>query len=151
MCAGRTVALRPANPGDVEFALGVARETMREYAIATWGSWQEDRARSGIEKHVLEGQTQIIELGGVPIGIEVVERAPDHMRLLQLFIDPMYQRQGIGSDLIRRLIEEAEQKAVPLRLRVLKVNPAQRLYKRIGFKIVDTTTEHIYMEYGERT
>jgi ribosomal protein S18 acetylase RimI-like enzyme len=147
MCGGLDVALRSASPNDIEFAFGVAQETMREYAIATWGSWAEDKARSGMEKHILDDQMQIIELAGVPIGIEVVERTSDHMRLLQLFIRPAHQRQGIGSGLVRGLIQEAQQKKLPLKLRVLKVNPAQSLYRRVGFKVVSTTAEHIYMEY----
>src|SRR5688572_28891794 len=143
MCGGLDVGLRPASPNDIEFAFGVAQETMREYAIATWGSWPEDKARSGIEKHILDGQTQIIERAGVPIGIEVVERTSDHIRLLQLFIRPTHQRQGIGSGLLRRLIQESQQKKLPLKLRVLKVNPAQSLYRRIGFRVVSIPAEHV--------
>lgn len=91
---------------------------------------------------------EIIELDGAPIGIEVVERTSDHIRLLQLFIRPTHQRQRIGSELVRQLIDEAQQEKLPLKLRVLKVNPAQRLYQRLGFRVVDTTAEHFYMEYA---
>jgi GNAT superfamily N-acetyltransferase len=148
LSGGRALTLRPANASDVEFALRVERETMREYATATWGSWLEDQARSRTVKNVLAGQTQIVEFGGVPVGTEVVERTAEHIRLLQLFILPEHQRQGIGSELVERLIQEGRNTGLPLKLRVLRVNPAQLLYKRLGFTVVDTTTEHVYMQYA---
>jgi hypothetical protein len=30
---------------DAEFAFGVLKETMRDYAVATWGTWWEEEAR----------------------------------------------------------------------------------------------------------
>src|SRR5688500_7945574 len=99
MGGGRTVTLRPATASDIDFALVVERETMRDYAVATWGSWSEDQVRARAEKNVASGKAKIVELNGMPIGTEVVERSPEYMRLLQLFILPAHQRQGIGSEL----------------------------------------------------
>jgi hypothetical protein len=33
---------------DIDFALRVERETMREHAVATWGLWLEEQARARI-------------------------------------------------------------------------------------------------------
>jgi len=33
---------------------------------------------------------------------------------------------------------------------VLKVNPAKRLYERLGFIVTETTNEHCYMEYRRK-
>ena len=148
MGAVATLELRPASVRDLEFVLTVERETMREYAIATWGSWSEDQVQARAVKNVSSGFTQVIELGGMPIGTQVVERTAEHVRLLQLFILPEHQRHGVGSKLVQQLIDEARERGVPLQLRVLKVNPAQELYKRIGFSVVDETPEHVYMEYA---
>jgi hypothetical protein len=35
---------------------------------------------------------------------------------------------------------------VPVRLRVLVVNPAKQLYERLGFVVTETTPEFFYME-----
>jgi ribosomal protein S18 acetylase RimI-like enzyme len=148
MSAVTTVALRPATVRDLDFVLDVERQTMREYAIATWGSWSEDQVQARAVKNLRAGLSQVVELAGEPIGTQVVERTADHIRLLQLFIVPAHQRQGIGSELVRRLIHEARERGVPLKLRVLKVNPAQKLYKRSGFSVVDETSEHVYMQYA---
>ena len=142
------VTLRPANANDVEFALRVERETMRQYAVATFGSWPEAQARERAVKNVLAGQMQIVEVAGTPVGTELVERSASEIRLLQLFILPGHQGQGIGSELVQRLIQEAQASRLPLRLRVLQVNPAQQFYRRLGFTVVTATPEHVYMEYA---
>ena len=50
---------------------------------------------------------------------------------------------------IKQLINEAKTRHIPLRLRVLAVNPAINLYKREGFVVQTQTKERIYMEYAE--
>ena len=141
------VSLRLATPEDVEFACHVSRETMRGHALATFGAWNEEEARQRCSRNISAGFTQIIELEGVQIGIYVVERAADHVQLLQIFILPDYQRRGIGSGLIKRLLAEARAANLPLRLRVLRVNPAFELYRRMGFKVVQETPERYFMEH----
>ena len=139
--------LRVATADDVEFACRVSRETMRGHALATFGSWNEDEVRQRCAGNIAAGFTQIIERESVQIGIYVVERAPDHVQLLQIFILPDYQRLGIGSHLIERLLAEARATRLPLRLRVLRVNPAFELYRRMGFKVVQETPERYFMEH----
>lgn len=38
-------------------------------------------------------------------------------------------------------------KGLPIKLRVLTINPARELYERLGFSVVRSTAEHHYMEY----
>jgi len=139
--------LRPATAADAGFAYRVSRETMRGHALATFGTWNQEEVRQRCSKNIADGFTRIIELDDVQIGIYVVERAPDHVQLLQIFILPEYQRRGIGSHLIERLLAEARATNLPLRLRVLRVNPAFELYRRMGFKVVQETPERYFMEH----
>ena len=139
-------ALRMATREDTEFVVQTERETMRAYAVATWGAWREAEARKRAVDNLLAGRTQIIERGSVPVGILRVERTAECMNLKQIFIRPEFQRRGIGGELLRRLIDESRAARVPLRLRVLKVNPAQELYGRLGFTVAGTGPHHVYME-----
>ena len=140
--------LRSATDDDAEFAVLTESETMQSYAIATWGEWRAAEARQRAVANVLAGRTQVIERDGVPVGVLQVERGADFIDLKQIFIRPNFQRQGIGADVVRRLISEAKSAGLPLRLRVLRVNPAQQLYKRLGFTVLRESPEHVYMEYA---
>jgi ribosomal protein S18 acetylase RimI-like enzyme len=46
---------------------------------------------------------------------------------------PPYQRQGIGTSLIRDVIGEAQAAGLALRISAATINPARRLYERLGF------------------
>jgi GNAT superfamily N-acetyltransferase len=59
---------------------------------------------------------------------------------------PNYQRAGIGTALISQLIEEADRSSLPIRLRVLVVNPAKQFYESFGFVVTEATPEFFLME-----
>ena len=81
-------------------------------------------------------EARVIELDGRPIGLWKLWRQPEVWWILQVQLMPEAQGRGIGEALIRGLIGEARSAGVELRLKVLKTNPARRLYERLGFVIV---------------
>jgi ribosomal protein S18 acetylase RimI-like enzyme len=90
---------------------------------------------------------QIIELDCRPIGVQLVDRPGTDIQLVQLYIAKDYQRRGFGTELLQRLFVEAKAAGLPIRLRVLAVNPARALYERLGFVVVETTPERYFMEW----
>lgn len=58
---------------------------------------------------------------------------------------PAYQRRGIGAAILRDVIAEARAGGHAVALRVLKVNPARRLYERLGFAVVGESDTHYLM------
>lgn len=144
------VHLRPAKSDDAEFAFRVERETMEAYAIETWGACHSSEALDRAITNIAAGRTQVIELEGTPIGVLRVERTPTSLNLQQIFILPEFQRRGLGSELVNHLVREAQAHRLPLKLRVLKVNPAAHLYERLGFAVVETSPTHLYMAYESR-
>jgi len=147
MAVEDSLRLRRATVDDADFAFRVLRETMREYVIATWGTWWEEESRRETLEQVTAGQTQVIELNGLPIGMQLVDRLGTHIQLVQLYIAKEFQRRGIGTQLLRRLFVEARKSHLPIRLRVLAVNPAKALYERLGFVVVERTPERYFMEW----
>jgi ribosomal protein S18 acetylase RimI-like enzyme len=139
--------LRGASANDAEFAFQVLKETMREYVVATWGSWREEESRRETVEQVTAGRSQIIELDGTPIGVQLVDRPGTHIQLVQLYIAKAFQRRGFATELLKRLLAEARESSLPIRLRVLAVNPAKRLYERLGFVVVESTPERHFMEW----
>lgn len=139
---------RTATADDAAFAFECETATMRPYAIATWGEWPEEQVRARAYENARAGTTQIIEFDGQQIGILRVERSSSSYDLKQVCLLPGYQRQGIGSTLIYQVLETARHASIPVKLRVLNVNPAKDLYKRLGFRVVATTPEYEYLEYA---
>jgi GNAT superfamily N-acetyltransferase len=65
--------------------------------------------------------------------------------LAQLFIDPSCRRQGIGTHVVKCLIDEAAREARGVTLGVVRPNPALRLYERLGFRITHEDARKFYM------
>ena len=61
-------------------------------------------------------------------------------------MDRPFQRCGIGTELMKSLIEEAKNAGQSVRLNVVKINPARRLYERLGFRITHEDELKLYMK-----
>ena len=122
---------------------------MRGYVEQTFGHWDaSDQRRRSDEVDI--ASCRVIVVDGVRAGILAVDDRPHEIFLARIFVLPAFQRRGIGSTLIRFLMDRADAEKKPLRLRVLAVNPARRLYERLGFSVTQQTSERFYMEYRRR-
>lgn len=145
------ITLRSILEADFEFIYAVTKITMQAYVELTWGCWDDNHQRALIYDSIDPSTHQIIQLDGQDIGCLAIERHPTHLQLTKLYLLPQFQRQGIGTFLVQQLIAEAKQRQLPLRLRVLAVNPAYQFYRRQGFVVHEQTTERFLMEYGGNT
>jgi ribosomal protein S18 acetylase RimI-like enzyme len=59
---------------------------------------------------------------------------------------PSHQGAGLGTLLLYSLLGEADAARAPIRLRVLRTNPARRLYERLGFAVAGESATHFLME-----
>lgn len=143
------IRLREATAADADFIYLVVETTMRAYIEQVWGSFSEEKTRENVASSIAAGNYSIIEVDGRDAGVFCVEREETHIQLAQIFILPSHQNRGLGTSLVRGLIEEARAAAKPLRLRVLSVNPARKLYEREGFRVTATTPERYYMELAD--
>jgi ribosomal protein S18 acetylase RimI-like enzyme len=78
-------------------------------------------------------QGRIITLDGSDIGWLQSFVKGNELFLAQLSVHSALRRQGIGTDVVKGLIEEAARAGQPVTLGVAKTNPALRLYERLGF------------------
>jgi len=138
------IKCRPAHEKDVDFLYALHVATMKQYVEEVWG-WDDGVQESLFRKNYAHAQTQIITLDGKDIGMLSVEDRENDVFLRVIEIHPKYQGKGIGTDLINKVIAEGAQNMKPVRLRVLKVNPAKRLYERLGFSTVEETLTHYIM------
>jgi ADP-ribose pyrophosphatase YjhB (NUDIX family)/GNAT superfamily N-acetyltransferase len=142
----RHFRLRAATEADTDFVCHVAEATMRGYVEQTWGKFDPDANRKAFSGRIAARQCSIIIHDEADVGILSVGRLESHIQLDQVFILPAHQNRGIGTALVRELAREAKEAGKPLRLRVLNVNPARKLYEREGFRVTSTTPERTYME-----
>ena len=143
------ISLRRAQASDSEYAYE-ALLTMRPYAELTWGSWSETYGRAHTAADAEAGRSQIIHLASVPVGLLCVDKLETHLQLNALYILPRYQRRGIGAHVLRLVLEDACTSGRPVRLRVLRVNPARHFYEGHGFRVVSETPERFIMEHSGR-
>ena len=87
----------------------------------------------------------VIQADGVDVGWrQTVVSKSEHM-LGQIFVDAPFQRRGIGTEVLRRIIQEASGRRLPVRLAVVKFNPSRRLYERLGFRVTHEDERKVYM------
>ena len=137
--------LRPATSDDAKFVYRLLRATMRDYVDQTWG-WDEEWQHAYFHMRFDPAKNQIVVLDDQDVGVISVERREDVAHLGRLYILPAYQGQGIGTQLLTDLMTGAFREGLPVTLRVLKVNPAKRLYERLGFVVIEEAEAHYIMK-----
>src|SRR5215475_3339538 len=88
-----------------------------------------DRAaqETGFQQQWDPAQVCIITLDGADIGWLQTITEDHQLFVAQMFLDRPFQRRGIGTEVMKRLIGEAAGFNQTVRLAVVKINPARRL------------------------
>ena len=90
----------------------------------------------------------IVELAGRPIGRIVVDRPATMLHIVDQAIIPELRGRGIGTAIMRALMDEAAALRLPVRLKVASSNdPSMRLYLRLGFVPVESVALYIELEW----
>jgi GNAT superfamily N-acetyltransferase len=140
------LTLRPAVPDDLEAVFTVTKAAMGSYVAATWGTWDDAVQRDRVAETFSVCTHQLIYIGNDLAGVLAVKHHPDHLQLLKVFLLPAFQGKGLGTMLVKQVIERADHDGLPVRLRVLRVNPAKSLYERLGFVVTHEEPERFFME-----
>jgi len=96
----------------------------------------------------LPAEVRIITREGIANGWLQTVTLSDAIFLKQLFVDAPFQRQGIGTQLMHGLIDEAARAGRAVTLGVVKTNPALRRYERLGFVITHADERKLHMRRG---
>ncbi len=111
-----------------------------------FGQWDEAWQRQHFEEKWSPEQFEIVEQAGQRIGTLSVSRTHEEVRILEIQVLPEFQGQGIGTQLLQRELRFADERALPVRLQVLRKNRARTLYERLGFRVCGETATHFLME-----
>ena len=129
------ITLRPACADDYVFAFGLYVEAIKPLATA-WTEWVYEDQQAQFASLWRPDDTRIIVLDDEDIGWVEFRRTGDEVFLKRLYISSRHQGRGIGSHVMRRLLEVQRGTAKSMALFVLKNNRAFRFYERHGFSIV---------------
>ena len=133
---------RKATEEDIDFLFDLRTKTMTEHYISSHLPTDKESTLQRILYHF--EKANIITLNNEPIGLLKINKAENHIEILQIQIDPKFQGKGIGKSILKDIIDEASVTQKPVRLSVLKTNKAQTLYVVLGFKII-AEDQHSYM------
>lgn len=128
--------IRPASPADVE-AVAELRAVVLRDDLERLGRYDPWRVRQRLRDGFDAAHTWVIEVGGAFAGCVALRPAADAHWLEHFYLAPDVQGAGIGSGVLRELLERCDRDGVRVRLNVLRASAAQRLYERHGF-IVET-------------
>jgi ribosomal protein S18 acetylase RimI-like enzyme len=156
------ITLRPVTPDDNDFLMEVYGSTRAdELALTPWTGEQ----RAAFIHHQFTAQQthyaqnypsanhDIILFNGRQVGRLYVGRLDREIRIVDITVLPAERNAGIGSYLIRELLNEAERTKRSLRIWVEEFNPALNLFERLGFSRSEQQGMHILMEWttGDKT
>ena len=123
--------LRPACEADEDFLWALKVATLKPYIETLYG-WDEEHARSVMRKMMYKAQ--IVLINGEPAGILKVKQEDNFIELSEIGLMPEHQRKGLGTRIIQDMFEVADGLGLDVELQVFSINPASRLYERLGFK-----------------
>ena len=149
MAAPSTITVRPAREHDARFIVECFVRSMEASITLRRGVWDEARERTGVEQALDLDRTSVIEASGSAVGFVMLAEPAGALQIHTLAILPAYQRQGLGSEIVRDLIAIGRQTNRDVVLSVLKVNArAEAFYTRLGFVVVDESDSHRHLRFA---
>ncbi|HEX7906544.1 MAG TPA: GNAT family N-acetyltransferase [Paraburkholderia sp.] len=140
------ITLRAATPADESFLFNLRKATMDEHLKRAGESTDEHTHWERLRYRY--NDSCIVCCGSEEIGLFKSLRDTGEWAIVQIQILPTYQGRGIGAHLVSEFQRLADVAGVPVKLSVLKGNPAINLYHRFGFRVVNTTDTSLQMRRG---
>ncbi|MEU2055910.1 GNAT family N-acetyltransferase [Streptomyces bungoensis] len=125
-------ATRPASAADVE-AVAELRAVVLRADLERLGRYDEQRVRRRLRDGFDPAHTRVIEVGGAFAGCVALRPAGDAHWLEHFYLSPHLHGGGIGSAVLRELLDRCDRDGTRVRLNVLRGSVARRLYERHGF------------------
>ncbi|MGW0433262.1 GNAT family N-acetyltransferase [Micromonospora sp. NPDC003197] len=124
--------IRQASVADVE-AVAELRAVVLRADLERLGRYDEQWVRQRLRDRFVPAHTWVIEVGSAFAGCVSLRPAEDAHWLEHLYLTPHLQGRGIGTAVLRGLLEQCDRDGTLVRLQVLQGSPARRLYERLGF------------------
>ena len=149
------VTLRPVAPEDYDFLVAIYGSTRAdELALVPWTDEQRQafvRAQFNAQqehyaKNYPGARHDVIVANGREVGRLYVARLDQEIRIIDITLLPAERNVGIGSYLIKQLLDEASHSGKMTRIYVEEFNPSLRLFERLGFSPSEQHGIHLLMQ-----
>jgi ribosomal protein S18 acetylase RimI-like enzyme len=104
--------------------------------------WRENYAEASFDVIVVEGE---------PAGRLYVHRGPSEIRIVDIALLPAHRGNGVGTRLLDELLAEGDADAKSVTIHVERMNPALRLYERLGFSVAEDRGVYLFLERAPAT
>lgn len=151
-------SFRPVNDGDTEFLFRLYATTRPEIQqLIDWSAEQKDQflrmqfqaQQTHYKSHFPATECSIIvNRKRKPIGRFYLEQRQDEFRIIDISLLPDHRRKGVGSTIIRDVMDRGRLACLPVRLHVARQNPALSWYTRMGFETIGETDMSFLMEWS---
>ncbi len=151
------ITFRPIRTADFPFLQQVYASTRREEVdqLVDWTEQQKEdflaqqfhAQHTFYQQQFAAAEYLVVLLDGKPAGRLYIDRRPDEIRLIDIALLPAFRGRGIGSALLKDLLDEGRRAGKPVRIHVEQFNPALRLYERLGFRKIGDTGVYYFMEW----
>lgn len=137
--------LRPADASDEPFLVELFAATHgQQFALLPLAPAQREMLvrmqfeaqRSGYRQQFPASEHSLILYEDQPAGRIWINEGDQELWIIDLVIHPGFRRRGLGTAVLRHVLDRAESRGVPAGLFVDRFNdPAYALYQRLGFEI----------------
>jgi ribosomal protein S18 acetylase RimI-like enzyme len=110
---------------------------------------QSDAQQRHYGTYYAEGEFALIECQGKLAGRLYLFRGPTDLRIVDIVLLPPWRGRGVGGELLRAIQREAGGRNVSIN--VERHNPAQRLYRRLGFVEDEADSDGVYLRMNWRS
>ncbi|HEY0156894.1 MAG TPA: GNAT family N-acetyltransferase [Thermoanaerobaculia bacterium] len=158
------ISFRPETDDDAELLYRIYASTReQEMQMVPWTDEQKEQfLRSQFAAQTVHYRTNyngaeysIILLDGQPVGRLYRHLSRDDLRIMDISIAPEHRGSGIGTLLLREILDDAAARGHSVSIHVERFNPALQLYERLGFRTIDESGVYYLLEWragaaGER-
>jgi ribosomal protein S18 acetylase RimI-like enzyme len=151
-------SLRAERPDDIPFLERLYISVRADEVAAL--DWPEEARRQFLSsqfqlqyrhyaEHYRGSEFLVLERDGVSVGRLYIYRGATDHRIVDISLLPEIRNAGVGRALLEAVLMEAAVAGKSVSIHVEKLNPALRLYRRLGFREIGESGPYWLMEWRE--
>ncbi len=152
-----SIQLTPAGTQDQGFLRALHAST-RADEVRLWG-WDEAQTQAFLAQQFMAQQMgyghqfgaehdRIVHVDGRAVGRLFIAPVQGALQVVDIALLPAHRGRGVGTQLLRQVLQTAAGLGKSVQLAVLHGNPAQHLYERLGFAVTGQDDLYVELTWG---